>query len=89
MMIDAFSLAGWIGMFLMILDYFLLSVKKLKFNSISYNLLNLLGGIGVLISSFYAKLWAVVALNIFWIGVAIFSVYRIATIKPAPYKELR
>lgn len=89
MMIDFFSLAGWIGMFLMILDYFLLAVKKLKFNSIAYTLLNLFGGIGVLISSFYAKLWPVVVLNLFWIGVAVFSLYKIGTIKPTPYKELR
>jgi hypothetical protein len=88
MMIDAFLLAGWAGMFLMILDYFLLSTKKLKFDSITYNLINLLGGVGVLISSFYAKLWPVVVLNIFWSGVSVFSIYKITTIKPK-YKELK
>lgn len=87
-MIDVFSLAGWVGMFLMILDYFLLSTKKLKFDSITYNIINLLGGIGVLISSFYAQLWPVVVLNIFWIGVSSFSIYKIITIKPK-YKELK
>ncbi|MEK6827650.1 MAG: hypothetical protein AABX99_04160 [Nanoarchaeota archaeon] len=88
MIFDTYQILGWIGMFLMILDYLLLSTKKVKFNSIPYNLLNLFGGIGVLISSFYAKLWPVVVLNIFWSGVAIFSIYKILTTKPT-YKELK
>jgi|WetSurMetagenome_2_1015567.scaffolds.fasta_scaffold65632_2 hypothetical protein len=88
MMIDAFSLAGWLGMFLIILAYLLLSLKKLKFNSVPYNLLNLFGGIGMLINAFYTRFWPVVILNIFWSGIAIFSIYKIITIKPT-YKDLR
>jgi hypothetical protein len=88
MMIDIYLLSGWLGMFLIILDYFLLSLKKLKFNSVPYNLLNLFGGIGMLINAFYTKLWPVVVLNIFWIGIAVFSIYKIITIKPT-YKDLR
>ncbi len=88
MMFDIYLIFGWIGTFLMILDYFLLSIKKLKFNSITYNLLNFFGGVGVLISAFYAKLWPVVALNLFWSGVAVFAIYKIMNTKPH-YKELK
>jgi hypothetical protein len=88
MMINLYLISGWLGMFLIILDYFLLSLKKLKFNSIPYNLLNLFGGVGMLINAFYTKLWPVVVLNIFWIGIAVFSIYKIITIKPT-YKDLR
>lgn len=76
MIIDLYMISGWIGMFLMILAYFLLSYKKLESNSLNYNLLNLFGGVGVLISAFYSKLWPVVALNIFWSGIAIFSICK-------------
>ncbi len=88
MIIDIYSFLGWMGMILMILDYLLLAIKRLKFNSLIYNLLNLFGGVGILISAFYAKLWPVVILNIFWIGVAVFAIYKKAKTKPVPYKEL-
>ena len=66
--------------------YYLLKSKNLIQSP--YNLLRSFGGIGVLISSFYAKLWPVVVLNIFWSRVAIFSIYKILTTKPT-YKELK
>jgi hypothetical protein len=88
MTIDIYLISGWLGMFLIILDYFLLSLKKLKFNSLPYNFLNLFGGVGMLINAFYSRLWPVFVLNIFWIGIAVFSIYKIITIKPT-YKDLR
>jgi hypothetical protein len=72
-----FIIMGWIGMFLMILAYYLLSKKKLKSNDISYNILNGIAGVGVLMSSIYVKLWPVAVLNIFWILVAIYSLIKI------------
>jgi len=87
MIFDVYSIIGWIGMAIMILDYFLLSIKKLKSNSIQYNLLNIVGGLGLMVSSFYTKLWPVVALNVFWVAIAAFAIYKKTTIK-IPYKEL-
>jgi len=85
---DIYTIIGWVGATLIILAYFLLSTKKLKSDSIIYSLLNLFGGVGILISAFYAGLWPVVVLNIFWIGIAIFSIYKKIKTKPT-YKELK
>lgn len=87
-MIDVFSLFGWSGMLLVLLAYFFLSVKKLKFNSIIYNLLNAFGGAGLVVSTFVTKSWPSVALNLIWIAIAAFSIYKKASVK-IPYKELR
>jgi hypothetical protein len=87
-MIDVFSLFGWIGMALILLAYFFLAVKKLKANSIVYNLLNAFGGLGLVANTFVTKSWPSVALNIAWIAIAIFSIYKKASVK-IPYKELR
>jgi paired small multidrug resistance pump len=87
MMIDAFSLIGWAGMILLILAYFLISSKRLKINKIPYHLLNFFGAIGIAISAFATTSWPSFVLNIIWIGIASFSIYKIITIKPV-YKEL-
>ncbi len=89
MIIDIYSFLGWIGMILIILAYLLLSSKKLKPNSIVYNSLNLLGGVGIVISAVATKSWPSAILNVIWGIIAIFAIYKKAKTKPAPYKELR
>jgi hypothetical protein len=75
-------------MVLLILAYFLLSIKKLKSNFVLYHLLNLLGATGIVISTLETKSWPAMTLNIIWVVIAIFSIYKILSIKPS-YKELR
>lgn len=87
-MIDIYSTSGWAGMILVIIAYFLLVTKKLKPTSIIYNLLNLLGGAGLIASTFATKSWPAMTLNIIWTGIAVFSIYTIITTKPE-YKELK
>lgn len=60
------NIFGWTGLFLMILAYFLISTKKLVSSSFSYNFINFIAGIFVLINSFAFKIWPVFVLNIFW-----------------------
>jgi hypothetical protein len=85
--LDIYSIAGWLGMALVITAYLLLALKKIKSNSIKYHLLNLFGGIGLIASTFATKSWPAMTLNVIWGGIAIFSIYKIVTIKPV-YKEL-
>ena len=75
-------------MILIILAYFLLSAKKLKSKSIIYHLLNFLGGTGIVISTFATRSWPAMTLNIIWVIIAVFSIYKIISVKPV-YKELK
>jgi len=88
MSLDIYSIFGWLGMSLIILAYFLLSIKKLKPSSIFYNLLNFGGASGILINTFMTKSWPSVALNAIWMGIAIYSVAKQMKTKPV-YKELK
>ncbi|VVB83843.1 Uncharacterised protein [uncultured archaeon] len=88
MMIDTFSAVGWLGMILLILAYFFLSSKRLKSNSLIYHLLNLFGAVGIAVSTFATKSWPSVTLNVIWIVIAGFSIYKILNTKPV-YKELK
>lgn len=70
------TIAGWIGIGLMLLAYFLLVKKKVKSNSKNYNMMNFVGGIGVLMNSTYNHAWPIAVLNVFWIGVAIMAMIK-------------
>jgi len=88
MNLDIYSIIGWAGMLMIILAYFLLSTKKLKSNSVTYNLLNFFGALGILVNTFVTKSWPSVALNGIMMGIAIYSIAKKIKAKPV-YKELR
>jgi hypothetical protein len=84
---DTYQIIGWAGMILLILAYFLLSIKKIKSHSLVYHMLNLFGAVGIAVSAFATSSWPSVVLNIIWFGIAAFSLYKVFTTKPT-YKEL-
>jgi len=88
MIFDTYQIMGWAGVVLLIIAYFLLSMKKIKSNSLIYHGLNLFGAVGIAVSAFATSSWPSVVLNIIWFGIAAFSLYKIFTTKPT-YKELR
>ncbi len=69
---DIFATAvGWIGTFLIVLAYALVSAKKVESNSILYQALNLFGALGVGINVFYQQAWPAFALQIVWGVIAV------------------
>jgi formate hydrogenlyase subunit 3/multisubunit Na+/H+ antiporter MnhD subunit len=77
MNISIINLIGWVGMLLIILGYLLISTKKISSSSFSYNLLNLLGGVGIIVNASYFSAWPSVVLNIFWVCIAIYAISKI------------
>ena len=71
------NLVGWIGMVLIILAYLLIATKKIISSSVSYNLLKLLGGVGIIVNASYFSAWPSVVLNIFWVFIAIYAISKI------------
>ena len=70
------EVAGWVGTLLILLAYFLVSTKKLTSEARTYQLMNLLGAIGVGINVLYKGAWPSFALQIAWGTVAIISLIR-------------
>lgn len=60
------QVVGWVGAFLIVLAYFLVSYKKVQADSGVYQLMNLVGSIGVGINAFYQKAWPSFAIQIVW-----------------------
>ena len=62
--------AGWAGTFLIVLAYFLVSFKKIDSGKKAYQLMNLLGAIGVGVNVFYHQAWPALVMEIIWAGIA-------------------
>lgn len=68
---------GWIGTFLVVLAYFLISYKKLSPTSSVYQLLNLLGVIGVGINVYHQEAWSALALQLTWGIIAFMALLKL------------
>ncbi len=70
------SLIGWIGTICYLLAYLLVSLKKLEGDSIPFQALNLLGGFCLTINTFYNTAYPATALNLAWIGIAVYTIAK-------------
>jgi hypothetical protein len=70
------ELSGWLGTAALLLAYALVSARRLPGDSPRYQALNLAGGALVLVNSFYHGAMPSVAVNAFWIAIALFALSR-------------
>lgn len=73
---DVFQLIGFVGMVFVVSAYFLLQTEKHKITSFTYQLLNLIGAILLLISLLVHFNLGSFIIEIFWIGITIFGIYK-------------
>ena len=71
-----FDIIGWIGMILVLIAYILLSNNKIN-NGITYQVLNLLGGICMAIGLFPKNAWFSFYLQIIWSLIAVKTIIKI------------
>ncbi len=70
-----FDILGWIGMVLVLLAYFLLSLEKIS-NGVLYQILNLVAALFMAIGLFPKNAWFSFSLQIIWGIVAIVSLIK-------------
>lgn len=70
------DVAGWIGAFALLLAYAAVSFKKLRPDSIPYQLLNALGGLLLILNTFYYRAYPSTFVNLVWIAIAVISWVR-------------
>lgn len=74
---NIFNLLGFIGAFLIISAYFFLSFNIVDSQDLIYSALNLVGALGIVLSSLEKKDFPPILLNIFWMGIALISILRL------------
>lgn len=71
-----YDVIGLFGAFLILLAYVLILTKKLSAENLSYAVLNLLGGVMILYSLLYAWNLPAVIIEVAWISVSVFGIFK-------------
>jgi hypothetical protein len=70
------NIIGWLGSAAVILAYVLISMNRLKGDSIAYQMLNLIGGAFLAINTLYLGAYPSTFVNLIWIGIALIALTR-------------
>lgn len=68
---------GWVGAALLLIGYMLVSFSVIPGNGILYQLINLVGSLGILAIALYKRDWQPGILNLVWAAIAFVAVVRI------------
>lgn len=71
------DIIGWVGSCMVVLAYGLNSYQKIKSNSMLFYLLNLVGGIFLIVYSIYYTAYANTFINVVWVFIAIPAIIQL------------
>jgi hypothetical protein len=69
----AIEIIGWVGAALILGAYALLSANRLRAESVTYHLMNILGAAGFVINSGYNGALPSAVMNVVWIGIGVYA----------------
>ncbi|QNM86779.1 hypothetical protein H9W90_06585 [Polaribacter pectinis] len=72
-----FQIIGWVGSISYLASYFLLSTDRLKSNSITYQFMNVLGGICLVISAYESNDNPNLFTNLIWMLIGLAMIFVI------------
>lgn len=78
---DIFQLIGFLGMVFVVVAYFLLQTERQEITSWTYQVLNLIGAILLLISLFVHFNLGSFIIEIFWIIITLYGMYKNLKVK--------
>ncbi len=67
---------GWIGTFLIVFAYFLVSFKRIGAVDPRYQWMNLIGSAAVGVNVFHQQAWPAVGLEIIWAVIAVLALIK-------------
>ena len=76
---------GFLGTFLVLGAYFLLSTGRIRAASLQYQGINLIGAALLTVYGFLLAAWASIALNAIWGAIALVALLRV--LRPGPAQE--
>ncbi len=70
------DISGWIGTVLILAAYMLLEMDKIEEDTVIYNGMNIVGGLTLLVNTFYYQAYPASALNIAWAAIGFYGIVR-------------
>ena len=67
---------GNVGVFLIILGYFLLQINRIKSNDFLYSFVNMIGAILIIISLIEDFNLSAFIIEIFWVGISLIGIFK-------------
>ena len=67
------EVVGWLGAVLILGSYALLSVGRLRADTLLYQLMNIVGAAGFVVNSGWNGAWPSAAMNVIWMGVGVYA----------------
>jgi hypothetical protein len=75
------DLCGWMAVLLILGGYGLLSFGRISARSPVYQWMNVIGALGFVINSGWNGAWPSAALNVAWMGIAVYALRRNSRLK--------
>ncbi|MEQ9287319.1 MAG: hypothetical protein RIG77_10450 [Cyclobacteriaceae bacterium] len=72
------DIIGWIGSILLIAAYLLISQDRIKSQSYTYQLLNVVGSVLLIVNTIYYRAYPSSALNVIWVVIGIVYIAKIS-----------
>jgi hypothetical protein len=69
---------GWAGAALVLAAYALVSTKRLAGDGAVFQLMNIVGAVGLAWNSAASHAWPSVAINVAWVGIGAVAMFRLA-----------
>ena len=73
----AIEVIGWAGAILILGSYALLSTGRLRAESLTYQLLNIVGAAGFVVNSGWNGALPSAAMNVIWMGIGVYAVRQL------------
>lgn len=74
---NIYNVIGWVGALLIIIAYLLVSFGYVAATNLWYQVINLVGAVGIVLSSYRKKDMQPVVLNIFWILISLLAITKL------------
>jgi hypothetical protein len=69
-----FDVIGWVGAAALLIAYAMVSSNKLEGNSVTYQLLNIIGSLLLAANTVFYRAYPSSFVNLIWMGIAVFSI---------------
>ena len=78
------AVVGWVGTFLLLLAYVLVSMRRLDGDGPAFQLLNVSGSVGLGVAAVAGGVWSAATLNALWVAVGLVILARRALRRGRP-----
>jgi hypothetical protein len=78
------EIIGWTAAVMMLSAYMLLTTGRLRSLSPTYQWLNVLAGAGFIVNSGWNGAYPSAALNLIWVAIGLYGLFRGARVRPGP-----